>query len=41
MAKWKPGEFPRYVTRPRGEGSDGEKERRQRKWGEGRGEKEP
>jgi len=32
-AKWKAGEFPRYVTRPRGEEGDGEKEKRQRKWG--------
>lgn len=33
IAKWKPGEFPRYVTRPREEESDGEKEMRQRKRG--------
>jgi len=31
--KWKPGEFPRYVTRPREKESNSEKKGRQRKRG--------
>lgn len=32
-AKWKAGEFPWFVTCSRGKEDDGEKEKRQGKWG--------